>query len=119
MTDGDTELELVMAMIRQEKLGDVKKALVEAGAPHMTVTNVSGRGSQPAKTSRWRGEEYSIDLHQKAKVECVVADVPADDVVEAIQEAAHTGEPGDGKIFVLPVTDAVQVRTGDSGADAV
>ncbi len=117
MTEG--ELEMVMAMIRPDKLGEVKKALVEVGAPHMTVTNVSGRGSEPGKTSQWRGEEYSIDLHQKAKIECVVADVPADDVVDAIREAAHTGEPGDGKIFVLPVTDACQVRTGDRGPDAV
>ncbi|MFB6108205.1 MAG: P-II family nitrogen regulator [Haloplanus sp.] len=115
----DTELEMVVAIIRPEKLGAVKQALARVGAPHLTVTNVSGRGSQPADRGQWRGEEYTVDLHQKTKVECVVADVPASDVVDAIAEAANTGEPGDGKIFVLPVMDARQIRTGAEGADAV
>ena len=115
----DDEIKLVMAYVRPDKLGDVKRALAEAGAPSLTVTDVSGRGSQPAKTGQWRGEEYVVDLHQKVKVECVVADVPAEDVVEAIREAAHTGEKGDGKIFVLPVEDAIQVRTGERGPEAV
>jgi nitrogen regulatory protein PII len=114
-----SEIEMVVAMIRPEKLGDVKQALAEAGAPSMTVTNVSGRGSQPAKKGQWRGEEYTVDLHQKVKIECVVADVPADDVVDAIREAANTGEKGDGKIFVLPVSDAIQIRTGTTGTEAV
>ncbi|WEL16454.1 Nitrogen regulatory protein PII [Halorhabdus sp. SVX81] len=112
-------IELVMAVVRPEKLGAIKTALAEVGAPSLTVTQVSGRGSQAAKTGQWRGEEYVVDLHQKVKIECIVADVPSEDVVEAIREAAHTGEKGDGKIFVLPVEDAVQVRTGDSGPDAV
>jgi nitrogen regulatory protein P-II 1 len=115
----DSEIEMVVAMIRPEKLGDVKKALAEAGAPSLTVTNVSGRGSQPAKKGQWRGEEYTVDLHQKVKVECVVADVPTDDVIDAISDAANTGEKGDGKIFVLPVSDAVQIRTGKRGPEAV
>jgi nitrogen regulatory protein PII len=114
-----SEIEMVVAIIRPDKLGDVKKALAEAGAPSLTVTNVSGRGSQPAKKGQWRGEEYTVDLHQKVKVECVVADIPTDDVVDAIAEAAKTGEKGDGKIFVLPVTDAVQIRTGTVGTEAV
>ncbi|WP_276312928.1 P-II family nitrogen regulator [Halomicrobium salinisoli] len=121
-TDSDEEerdIKLVMAMIRPDKLGDVKETLAEVGAPSLTVTNVSGRGSQPAKTGQWRGEEYVVDLHQKVKIECVVADIPAEDVVEAIQEGAQTGEPGDGKVFVLPVEDAVQIRTGERGPDAV
>jgi nitrogen regulatory protein PII len=83
------------------------------------VTNVSGRGSQPAKKGQWRGEEYTVDLHQKVKIECVVADVPAEDVAEAIRESANTGEPGDGKIFIMPVDNAVQVRTGKEGPEAV
>jgi nitrogen regulatory protein PII len=115
----DGGIKMVTAIVRPDKLGDVKQALAETGAPSLTVTNVSGRGSQPAKKGQWRGEEYVVDLHQKVKIECVVADIPADDVVEAIADAAHTGEAGDGKIFVLPVEDAVQVRTGDSGPDAV
>jgi len=117
MTERD--IEMVVAVIRPDKLADVKQALAEIGAPSLTVTNVSGRGSQPSKTGQWRGEEYVVDLHQKVKVECVVADVPAEDVVDAIAEAAHTGEPGDGKIFVLPVASARQVRTGKSGTEAV
>ncbi|MFH5843358.1 P-II family nitrogen regulator [Haladaptatus sp. CMAA 1909] len=115
----DSGIEMVVAIIRPARLENVKRALVEADAPSLTVTNVSGRGSQPATKSQWRGEEYVVDLHQKVKIECVVADTPAEDVVEAIQEAASTGEPGDGKIFVLPVSDACQVRTGKRGPDAV
>ncbi|WP_114577254.1 ammonium transporter [Saliphagus sp. LR7] len=122
-TDGglpnDGELKMITAIIRPDRLGAVKKALAETGAPSLTVTNVSGRGSQPAKKGQWRGEEYTVDLHQKVKVECIVGDIPATDVVEAIGEAANTGEPGDGKIFVLPVEDAYQVRTGNTGTDAV
>jgi Amt family ammonium transporter len=115
----DGKLKLVTAFVRPDKLSDVKRGLAEVGAPSLTVTNVSGRGSQPAKTGQWRGEEYSVDLHQKVKVECVVADVPAGDVAAAIREAAKTGEPGDGKVFVLPVEQAYQIRTGEVGTDAV
>ncbi|MFB6135576.1 MAG: P-II family nitrogen regulator [Halobacteriaceae archaeon] len=115
----DGGIKMVVAVVRPDRLGDVKTALAEVGAPSLTVTNVSGRGNQPSKKGQWRGEEYVVDLHQKVKVECVVADVPAEDVVEAIREAANTGEPGDGKIFVLPVEDAVQVRTGKRGTEAV
>ncbi len=114
-----TDIELVVAYVRPDKLGAVKRSLAEAGAPSLTVTDVSGRGTQPVKKSQWRGEEYTVDLHQKVKIECVVADVPADDVVNAIADVAHTGEPGDGKIFVLPVEEAYQIRTGAVGTDAV
>jgi Amt family ammonium transporter/nitrogen regulatory protein P-II 1 len=114
-----TDIEMVVAYVRPDALGDIKQGLAEAGAPSITVTNVSGRGSQPAKKGQWRGEEYTVDLHQKVKVECVVADIPSGDVVDAIEDAAHTGEPGDGKIFVMPVDDAVQIRTGKRGPDAV
>jgi len=114
-----TEIEMVVAYIRPDKLGAVKQAVAEAGAPSITVSNVSGRGSQPAKKGQWRGEEYTVDLHQKTKVECVVADVDGSDVADAICEAARTGEPGDGKIFILPVDNAVQVRTGKEGPEAV
>ena len=115
----DGSIKMVMGFIRPDKLSDVKKGLAEVGAPSLTVTNVSGRGSQPAKTGQWRGEEYSVDLHQKVKVECVVADTPATDVAEAIQETGKTGEPGDGKVFILPVEDAYQIRTGEAGRSAV
>ncbi|WP_254832408.1 ammonium transporter [Haloglomus salinum] len=115
----DGGIKLVTAYIRPDVLGEVKGALVEVGAPSITVTNVSGRGSQPAKKGQWRGEEYTVDLHQKVKVECVVADVPAEEVAEAIVEAAKTGEPGDGKVFILPVEGAHQIRTGKTGREAV
>jgi nitrogen regulatory protein PII len=116
---GEPELKLVMAYIRPDKLSDVKQALAEVGAPSLTVTDVSGRGSQPAKKGQWRGEEYVVDLHQKTKVECVVADVPYEEVVEAIRESAHTGEKGDGKVFVIDVAEAYQIRTGEAGSEAV
>jgi nitrogen regulatory protein PII len=119
MSANDGEVKLVMAYIRPDKLGDVKKALADVGAPSITVTSVSGRGSQPARKGQYRGEEYTVDLHQKSKVECFVADIPAEDVVEAIAEGAHTGEPGDGKVFVLPVESAHQIRTGKTGPEAV
>jgi nitrogen regulatory protein PII len=117
--ESDSEIEMVVAIVRPDKLSDVKQALAEVGAPSLTVTNVSGRGSQPSKKGQWRGEEYVVDLHQKVKIECVVADTPAEDVVEAIADAAHTGDPGDGKIFTMPVSDAYQIRTGKQGPDAV
>jgi nitrogen regulatory protein PII len=115
----DAEIKMVVAYVRPDKLSDVKQGLAEAGAPSLTVTNVSGRGSQPAKKGQWRGEEYTVDLHQKVKIECVVADIPAGDVVDAIAESARTGEKGDGKVFVLPVESARQIRTDKSGPDAV
>ena len=114
-----TDIELVIAYVRPDRLGEIKTALAEVGAPSLTVTNVSGRGSQPAKKGQWRGEEYTVDLHQKVKVECVVADIPAEDVADAIVDAASTDEKGDGKVFVLPVESAHQIRTGNSGPDAV
>jgi Amt family ammonium transporter len=115
----DGGIRMVMGFIRPDKLSDVKQGLAEVGAPSLTVTNVSGRGSQPAKKGQWRGEEYSVDLHQKVKVECVVADIPAEDVAEAIRDSAKTGEPGDGKVFILPVENAYQIRTGEVGTSAV
>ncbi|ELY46770.1 ammonium transporter [Natronorubrum sulfidifaciens] len=115
----DGEIKMITAIVRPDRLGAIKQSLAEIGAPSLTVTNVSGRGSQPAKKGQWRGEEYTVDLHQKVKIECVVADIPADEVVDAIGTAANTGEPGDGKIFVIPVEDAYQVRTEKTGPDAV
>ncbi|MFC7071823.1 ammonium transporter [Halovenus rubra] len=117
--DGGSDIDLVTAIVRPDTLSEVKEALADVGAPSLTVTNVSGRGSQPTKTGQWRGEEYVVDLHQKVKIECVVAEVPTTDVVAAISDAARTGEPGDGKIFVFPVADAIQIRTEKRGVDAV
>jgi Nitrogen regulatory protein PII len=113
------DIELVVAYIRPDKLSAVKEALVDVGAPSLTVSNVSGRGTQPAKTGQWRGDEYTVDLHQKTKVEVFVADIDGTAVAEAIAEAAQTGEPGDGKVFIIPVDAAYQIRTGATGTDAV
>ena len=120
VTDGgERDIEMITAIIRPGKLNAVKQALVTAGAPSLTVTNVSGRGTQPTETGQWRGEEYIVDLHQKVKVEVVVTDEKTEDVIAAIQNAAHTGEPGDGKIWVLPVRDAVRVSTEERGPAAI
>jgi nitrogen regulatory protein PII len=115
----EATIKKVEAVIRPDKLGDVKKALAETGAPSLTVSEVSGRGSEPEMKEQWRGEEYIVDLHQKTKVECIVADTPVEEVVSAIEDAAHTGNAGDGKIFVIPIEDACRIRTGDRGADAI
>lgn len=115
----DERIMKVEAIIRPDKLSDVKKALSKIGAPSLTVSDVSGRGSEPDVKEQWRGEEYIVDLHQKTKVECVVGDVPADEVVDAIEEAVHTGNAGDGKIFVYPIENACRIRTGERGTDAV
>ena len=117
--EAGTQIKMVTAVVRPDKLGDIKQSLAEINAPSLTVTNVSGRGSQPAKKGQWRGEEFTVDLHQKVKVDVVVADIPADEVAEAIADAAETGEPGDGKVFIMPVEDALQVRTGVTGPEAV
>ena len=116
---GTTDIELVVAIIRPAKLNDVKRALAEAGAPSLTVTNVSGRGSQPTETGQWRGAEYIVDLHQKVKLECAVPATKSPVVLDAIQDAANTGEPGDGKIFVLPITEACRVSTDERGIEAM
>ncbi len=113
------EITKVEAIVRPDKLSNVKKALAETGAPSLTVSEVSGRGSEPEIKEQWRGEEYIVDLHQKSKVECIVADTPVDEVVEAIEEAAHTGNAGDGKIFVIPIENACRIRTGERGPDAI
>ena len=121
-TDGAPEsdqIEMVTAIIRPDRLSEVKTALAGVDAPSLTVTNVSGRGSQPPKTGQWRGEKFQVDLHQKVKVECVVADTPTEDVVTAIEDAAGTDQPGDGKIFVMPITQALRIRTGERGTEAV
>jgi len=114
-----SDIQMAVGAVRPDKLGDMQESPAQVGAPSLTVTNVSGRGSRPAKAGQWRGEEYVVDLHRKVEVECVVADIPADDVVEAVKEGAHTGEPDDGKVFVIDIEDAVQIRTDESGQAAV
>ncbi len=112
------QIEMVTALIRPDRLSEVKTALAEIDAPSLTVTNV-GQGSQPPETGQWRGDECQVDLHQKVKIECVVADTPTEEVVATIERAANTGQSGDGKIFIMPITDALRIRTGERGTEAV
>ena len=112
-------MKLITAIIKPFKLDDVKDALHEIGVSGITVTEVKGFGRQKGHTELYRGAEYVIDFLPKVKVEVVVEDVLVENVIEAITQAARTGRIGDGKIFVLPVDEAVRIRTGDRGTDAI
>jgi nitrogen regulatory protein P-II 1 len=109
----------IEAVIKPFKLDDVKDALHEIGVSGITVTEVKGFGRQKGHTELYRGAEYVIDFLPKVKVEVVVEDVLVENVIEAITQAARTGRIGDGKIFVLPIDEAVRIRTGDRGTDAI
>jgi nitrogen regulatory protein P-II 1 len=109
----------IEAVIKPFKLDDVKDALHEVGVSGITVTEVKGFGRQKGHTELYRGAEYVIDFLPKVKVEVVVEDMLVENVIEAITQAARTGRIGDGKIFVLPIDEAVRIRTGDRGADAI
>jgi nitrogen regulatory protein P-II 1 len=109
----------VEALIRPQKLEDVKAALSEIGIKGMTVTEVRGSGKQKGFTQTYRGAEYTVNLLQKVKIEIVVPDSEAQTVANAIVEAARTGEIGDGKIFLIPVTEVIRIRTGEEGDAAV
>jgi nitrogen regulatory protein P-II 1 len=109
----------IEAVIKPFKLDDVKDALHDVGVSGITVTEVKGFGRQKGHTELYRGAEYVIDFLPKVKVEVVVEDVLVENVIEAITQAARTGRIGDGKIFVLPIDEAVRIRTGDRGTDAI
>ncbi|MDA0963466.1 MAG: P-II family nitrogen regulator [Cyanobacteria bacterium] len=109
----------IEAIIRPFKLEDVKLALVNAGIVGMTVSEVRGFGRQKGQVERYRGSEFTVEFLQKLKLEIVVDDARVDTVVNAIQEAARTGEIGDGKIFISPVESVVRIRTGDKDNSAI
>jgi nitrogen regulatory protein P-II 1 len=109
----------IEAVIRPFRIDDVREALAEIGVKGMTLTEVKGYGRQKGHTEVYRGSEYQIDFLPKIKLEVVVADKLADDAVNVIEKAAKTGQVGDGKIFIYDVEDAVRVRTGESGEDAL
>ena len=109
----------VEAVIRPGKLDDVKDALDEIGVKGITVTNVMGAGKQRGRTQYYRGQEYVVNLLDKTKVETVVADSMMDKVVEAIKNAACTGEIGDGKICLSRVDEVIRIRTGERGEIAI
>ena len=112
-------MKLIIATIKPFKLEEVRVALTELGVKGMMVTEVKGFGSQSGHTEIYRGAEYAVNFVPKVKLELVVDDGMADHVVETITDTAKTGKIGDGKIFVLDVGQAVRVRTGETGLDAI
>jgi len=109
----------IEAIIKPFKLEEVKDALAEIGVEGMTVTEVKGFGRQKGHTEIYRGSEYTVDFLPKIKMEIVVADSLAEKASEVIIKAAKTGKIGDGKIFILPVTEAIRIRTDEKGEEAI
>ena len=112
-------MKLVTAIIKPFKLDEVREALSAIGVSGITVTEVKGFGRQKGHTELYRGAEYVVDFLPKVKIEIVMDDALVERAVEAIQQAAHTGRIGDGKIFVTPIEEAVRIRTGERGSDAI
>ena len=109
----------VEAIIRHFKLEDVKSALTEQGITGMTITEVRGFGRQKGHTEMYRGTEYQVDFVPKIKIEVVVPDAKLQTVLDTIMRAAQTGQVGDGKMFVTDLSEAVRIRTGESGENAI
>jgi nitrogen regulatory protein P-II 1 len=114
-----TRVKKIEAIIKPFKLDEVKEALHDVGVSGITVTEAKGFGRQKGHTELYRGAEYVVDFLPKVKLEVVVEDGLADRVVDAIAQAARTGRIGDGKIFVIPVEEALRIRTGERGSDAI
>ncbi|AHK80179.1 nitrogen regulatory protein P-II 1 [Ectothiorhodospira haloalkaliphila] len=112
-------MKLVTAIIKPFKLDDVREALSEIGVQGITVTEVKGFGRQKGHTELYRGAEYVVDFLPKVKMEVAVDDGLVDQVIEAVSKAANTGKIGDGKIFVFPLEQAIRIRTGETGTDAL
>jgi nitrogen regulatory protein PII len=112
-------MKLIKAIVKPFKLDDVREALSEIGVTGITVTEVKGFGRQKGHTELYRGAEYVVDFLPKVKIETVVEDETVEKVIEAVSKAASTGKIGDGKIFVLNVEQAVRIRTGESGNEAL
>jgi len=109
----------IEAIIQPAKLDAVKEALIEAGIEGITILEARGHGRQKGHTEFYRGREYTIDLNPKVKIETVIQDAMKDKVVQAILSAARTGRIGDGKIFILPVQDAIRIRNDERGENAL
>ena len=109
----------IEAIIRPESLVMIRNALEELGYPGMTITEVKGHGKQKGKEQVWRGREYKVEFLPKLKIEMVVVDSDVNKIVRAIISEARTGNIGDGKIFIYPVEDAIRIRTGDYGNNAI
>jgi len=113
------KMKKIEAIIKPFKLDEVKDALHEIGLQGITVIEAKGFGRQKGHTELYRGAEYVVDFLPKVKIEVVLDDALVERAVEAIQQAAHTGRIGDGKIFILPVEEAIRVRTGERGSEAI
>src|SRR5271155_5710711 len=109
----------IEAIIKPFKLEDVKDALNKVGVQGLTVTEAKGYGRQKGHTELYRGAEYVVDFLPKLKVEVVVDDSLLDNAIDAIQQAAHSGKIGDGKIFISSIDEVIRIRTGEKGADAI
>jgi nitrogen regulatory protein P-II 2 len=119
-TAQETQLmKMINAIIKPFKLDDVREALSEIGVQGITVTEVKGFGRQKGHTELYRGAEYVVDFLPKLKVEVVVKDSALEQTIEAITKAANTGKIGDGKIFVYDIEQAIRIRTGETGDDAI
>ena len=112
-------MKMVTAIVKPFKLDEVREALSTIGVQGVTVTEVKGFGRQKGHTELYRGAEYVVDFLPKVKLEIVMEDNLVERAVEAIQQAAHTGRIGDGKIFVTSIDEAVRIRTGERGGDAI
>jgi len=112
-------MKMITAIIKPFKLDDVREAVADIGIQGITVTEVKGFGRQRGHTELYRGAEYVVDFLPKAKIELAVADNIADQVIEAIANTARTGKIGDGKIFVSEISQAIRIRTGETGGEAV
>ncbi|MCH8866298.1 MAG: P-II family nitrogen regulator [Proteobacteria bacterium] len=112
-------MKLITAIIKPFKLDDVRQSVADIGVQGITVTEVKGFGRQRGHTELYRGAEYVVDFLPKSKIELAVADDMADQVIEAIANSARTGKIGDGKIFVTELVEAIRIRTGETGAEAV
>ncbi len=112
-------MKLVMAILKPHKLDEVREALTSAGFEGMTVTEVKGYGRQKGHTEIYRGAEYNVNFLPKIKIEVVVSDGMADTAVETIKNSAQSGQIGDGKIFVYDLSQAVRIRTGESGEEVL
>ncbi|MEO8070257.1 MAG: P-II family nitrogen regulator [Acidobacteriota bacterium] len=106
-------MKLIKAIVRPNKVDDVRESLEKLGVPGLTVTEVRGHGRQKGHTAIYRGKEYNVSLLPKVEIEVIVADALLDEVVAAIVKAARTGEIGDGRVFVQPVLQNVHIRTGE------
>ncbi len=109
----------IEAIVRPSRLDEVKAALDDLGITGMSVLEIKGAGKQKGYTQHYRGSEYQVNLLPKVQIVVVVPDAKQDSVVEAIENAARTGEIGDGKIFVTPISEAVRIRTGERGDTAI